>query len=396
MPKLTGYALLTLMIVFFVVGSAFAQEAEGDDDGSLFKYIAEIEIWVAQPTGLDYSPATVFDATNPFFEVYQRPTHGTSESFRYAGGLEFRRDAGALMLSYLEHRDEDVLLGESSPGNYIFTTSMASPLLAGLNDDGLADGYDSQFDTTLRDLRINYKRAAFETNRVNGSWWVGVRRVAHRRIANASYYAIVDGLPPLIPPLVTFPRPDLDPRPDVVDTASRYSGRGLEMGMEFETAMLKSKKLKLRASVGMAFLRGKVRSEYTSISHAFTFQDPLTGVTTVMEPPYDLFGEIIQVSAGGALGPAVDFIDQITVVDSFLDEKRSLSGSVIDTEVSLNYQIHKTVEFYGGFRGSSYSNVGIESRREVAQIGNQLLSSIASEEQSAEYEGFFGGVRFHF
>ena len=396
MRNLNKSLLLILLSLSLPLGALLAQEAEGEEDGALFHYSVALEMWVSQPVGLNYSPSSMFASTNPFGELVLRPQHSTTDEFRYSGGLHFRRNNGSVIFSYYEHHDENVGLAAADPGNYIFTTGLASPINSGLNNDGLADGFDSSFRTVLRDTRIAYKRKAFESNRLRGDWWVGLRRIAHKRQTSAEYFSIVDGLPPLIPPLVSNPRQDLDPLPDTADIKSDYRGRGLEVGMAFETSFLKDKKLKLRASVGLAFLRGKVRSEYQSLVHAYQFQDPLTGIQSILQSPYDLFGEIIQIANNGATGPAVNFIEQLTFADRFLDGNRSMSSSVLDTEISFDYRVQKFIELFFGFRGSVYDNVGTESRREVTAFGSQVVNQIAIDAQSATYEGFFGGVRFHY
>ena len=148
--------------------------------------------------------------------------------------------------------------------------------------------------------------------------------------------------------------------------------------------------------IGASFLRGKIRHTYESRTSYYRFQDPITAEVTILDPPYELFDDIIPINTSGQTGPAVNFITQVENLDSFIDENRSTSGIALDTELSVGYRVHKWVEIYLGFRGSSFDNVGIDSRRTITQVGSNLVERISTNETSASYEGFFGGVRFHY
>ena len=90
-------------------------------------------------------------------------------------------------------------------------------------DDGLADGVGSRGVRKTSEFRLEYQRKAFETKWVRGWWSAGYRELSHERILDASYFAIVPNLPPVIPPIVDQA---FDPATLVPAHRRRETGRG--------------------------------------------------------------------------------------------------------------------------------------------------------------------------
>jgi hypothetical protein len=360
-----------------LVPAAAQDEDEESGFGDLY---AQIETWVAQPAGLNYYPATQNDPDDPYnTRLLTFPT-GTSTEFRYRAGFELSGNRGGVILTWFAHQDMREMT-RATPGNYIFGETQVHPYLAGYYNDGLADGFDAAAKTTLRDLRIDYYRTAFKTDRVEAKWFVGWRRVSYRRVLDTQYHALIDDLPPL------SNRPDLEPGVDTAHVESNFSGRGVGAGMDFLMPVWKDK-ISLEGGFDLAVLRSKTDATYRSTVWAYTiYIDP---DTFIMEPPYDFEGMVGDV-------PAIDLITQEAFATGLVAENLSSTGSVLGGYVGVRWQAWRGLEVFGGFRSTRYDDVGVELRPKSSSLyAGFNVQDVNRESRSATYEGFYAGLAYRF
>ncbi len=78
---------------------ALAQEEAQEETGGRYgSFLINIETWVAQPSGLGYSPARERDLTNPFATQNIEIKHGTEPELRWEFVYELPADRGSLVL----------------------------------------------------------------------------------------------------------------------------------------------------------------------------------------------------------------------------------------------------------------------------------------------------------
>jgi len=367
--------LLVLTTVAFPVG---AQETEGDEEETGFGEIfAEIGVWGAQPTGLEYHAATEADPGNPFNTMLLNPAHGTESAFRYRGGFEFARNVGAVIFTWYA-QEETTAESRFRPGEFVFGELTAHPLFAGYADNGLADGFSQTTDTLLRDFRGDFYRTAFRSGRVEARWFAGYRRIHFQRRHGVEYYGLVPDFPAFVPPL-TEPRPDLDPLPDETFTESWYIGRGVEAGMDF-VAPLWRDRVSLEAGFAGAALRGKTTTQYRSTTHAYLLDGFVVGQDLYL---FDFF---------------VDDIVQADYEIGLKDKSRPQSGSIIEAYFGFRARLTKNLELFGGFRNAHYEGVGLDLKPKeiVVTPASVNVQDVTETVRSATYEGLYGGVAVRF
>lgn len=399
-PRSILSSLLALLVltVLALPATAQEQEAEGDDDETGFGEIfAEFGTWVAQPAGLEYHAATLADPSDPFNTRVLNPTHGTEAELRYRVGYELARNVGGIAITwYAQEGFTSARL--LRPGEFVYGELLAHPLFAGYANDGLADGFQQETRTLLRDMRIDFYRTAFRSGRVVGKWFAGYRRVEHQRNHDVSYFGLVPDFPPLVEPL-TAPLPDLDPRPDVVHVSSQYEGRGFEGGMDF-LAPVWRERLSIEGGFAMAVLRGKVNSDYRSTTHAYLLNpvDPQTGTPVVLGPPYDEFDDFTISGDPPQVFATIDRIEQVDFLIGLNTLSRSQTTTVLETYLGFRAKVHKNLEVFGGFRNAQYDGVGIDLLPTgVVETPVTLnLQTVTETERSVTYEGFYGGVAVRF
>ena len=372
---------LALLLLLLALPPGTAAQEEDDDEGKLGQIYAEVGVWISQAAGLEYEPATVSNTVDPFDTLIVSTEHGTETRFRYRGGYELRSNLGALIFTWYSH-EEEVDQGEVRPGQYVFGEIMAHPLFAGFNNDGLADGYQADARTVLRDFRLDFYRVAFSSPRVIGKWFAGYRRIQHKRFFDVDYFAVLNDLPALIPPL-TDPRPDLIPIPDSVSTSSSFEGRGIEAGMDFLVPVLRNDVM-LEAGFLLAVLRGDLDTQYRSTTSLYVLSLP-NEQPEILGPPYLEFTQ------------SVDFIDQLVNPIGLRSENRSTSSDVIDAYFGFRWKAWRDLEVFGGFRSTRYGDVAADLRpRNVVVLGGVNLEDVQEVDRSVTYEGFYGGVSYRF
>jgi len=414
---------LVLALIALAPTDARAQEEAPVEDkpaesgGRLGSFHVAVETWVAQPAGLQYVPASQADPSNPFATRLLESDHRTHDELRYRLMWTLPKAAGELSLTYYAHNDEAALDG-ADPGNFVFAELLAPSLFAGVNNDGMADAFESVNQTDLRDWHVDFTRPAFQTTFMRGTWSVGWRRVRHDREQAAAYFATLPGLPALLPPLCDN-CPNLDPDPDIAVSSSTFEGRGPRVGADL-TFPLWRDKLSLEGGASLSVLRGSTSASYQALTQAYLFaEDPDSLI--FLAPPYDLFGwyynDVANVlcpvinydtsidtlcdAAGDSLTAAASKVSKREAILGLQGQSVSTSADVLEGHIGFRWKALPWLEVTGGFRSTRYTNVGTELRAAPELDGATLGSSgqilltpgtVSREERSATYEGLYAGV----
>jgi hypothetical protein len=330
----------------------------------------DVGMWVAQPAGLDYQPA--LSTGDDFLSGTNLLEHeqSTEAEERWTVGYFLPEEIGALEVTYFAHRTESEL-DQFHPGEpFPFIELWAHPPRAGVNNDQRADGFTSDAETVIRDLRLRFSRHAFSSPKIEGWWFVGWRRVAHQRIASAMYFAISPNLPPIG---AGEPRPDLMPLPDIAELESRFDGRGPDLGLDVDFHLWRDR-LTLETELSFAVLRGDIQHFYRSLNAAY-FTD-----AGVLNPPYD----------EAFATPQVVRQDYIEV--DLRGNSLSTTSQALEAQIGFRYKVFGWFHAQAGFRSARYDDVGTDIRPESSNIF--VYAGTEETDRSATYEGFYLSATF--
>lgn len=327
--------------------------------------MVDLGTWIAQPAGLEYRPALEGNEIRDL-------AHGTEAEERWTVGYFLPNDSGLLEVTYFAHRTKSAL-SKFTPGQPNFTELWPDPELAGYNNDGRADGFSSEAETVVRDLRLRFSRPAFSTKTVDARWFVGWRRVAHQRLASARYYTVA----PLEFPTAAV---DLFPEPDLAELESRYEGRGPDAGFAVDFDLWR-RRITLETELSLAVLRGNINHFYRSLNALYATDSDGDGVLdTLIDPPYtnaNLSGVNVRQT----------FLETILTGDSL-----STTSQVVEAQIGFRYKIRDWVHVKAGFRSARYDDVGADIRPVSSSVG--FISGIDETGTSATYEGFYTSATF--
>jgi len=382
--------LSALFVFSALLAPVMAQEDDEEDDNGRFgATFAEVEMWVAQASGLDYFPATQINPLDPTDVELLSPSYSTESRLRYRGGYKLHRNRGDLVITWYSHKERTELIGVS-PGDFIYGELLPEPTFAGFGNDGLADAFSSNTRTWLRDLRIDFYRTAFKTPRASGKWFVGIRRVQHGRELDAAYHSLIPDLPALIPPLYEPPVSGigLDPQADTAFMSSDFNGRGLGAGFEIEMPLWKDK-IVLEGGLNIAILRGKTDTVYRSTTWYYLLEG--VGQSTILELPYN---EFEQVDEEG--NPLIDSIIQVQSSSGLHADRLSTTSHVLEAELGFRWKAYKGLEWFGGFRTTRYTDIGLDLRPKAAPTHAGSSLDLSETDRSATYEGFYTGLSYSY
>ncbi|HXV77907.1 MAG TPA: hypothetical protein VD788_16470 [Candidatus Polarisedimenticolaceae bacterium] len=356
------------------------------------QFFLEIDAWNAQPLGLEYEPATVGDPDSvvgpEIIEFEQEP----ETAVYYRAGISLGPNVGEFKASWYE-QDQQNSLDQRTASIFGFGESLAYPLFAGYENDGLADGFTSTATTGYSELRFDFRRIAFRSDRLTGKWFVGVRRVTHDRALNVDYYALAPS-PPTVPP-TSVPRPDLLPQPDQASISSEFIGRGIEGGMDFHVP-LSGDRFALEAGFGVAVLRGHLDASYSSTNSLYLVEET-EGVFVVAKAPYDYFYD------PSGTGLVVDNVTQASSTFRLTADSRTTVSPVIDLYLGFRARIWKALELVVGWRSTYYGDVGVDLRPKsftVVPTSDDTTAvnfvDVDEVDRSVDYQGAYLGVAFSF
>ncbi len=402
----------SLTFVGFVLAAGLAwspglaqEEAQDSEESTkrIGNFYIDLGSWVAQPVGMGLVPATEVDLSGSGSGTLSQSRsleiqHGTEDKFQ--SRLEYRlpNKMGSVFISLYDH-DEDTGMNRSSPGQFIYGEALTHSLFAGFASDTLADTFVSAATSDLRDFRIDYSREAFRSPRVSGDWFVGWRRVEHARQIVADYFAVVPGLPPILPPACVDCL-NLDPLPDSASAYSTYEGRGLTGGFDLEFPLWKNR-LVLEGGAALTVMRGDIEANYQATNSFYILTDVdgtqylVCGTPTFCDEQYALFDDVIFNSEGQPYHIADNIVQGTTGVA--LTRNASLSSQVLENYLGFRWRTpYNRLEVFGGFRQTRYDDVALELRPTViaSDVIEATVTAVHEEYESVTYEGFYGGVTF--
>ncbi|MCP3979877.1 MAG: hypothetical protein GY716_11260 [bacterium] len=333
-----------LLLLASVLLPSFGQEEESGGDGGDFGIFLEVGTWISQPLGGDYIVATQSDPNAVFDTTTISLDHSTTTEVRYRGGFTLPKGHGEFIATWYAHSEDDLAETDIRPGQFIFGESLVQGY-AGYDDLGFSDSYFAEGNTSLRDLRLDYAREAFDTHRITGKWFVGYRRVQHNRDASAEYVAI-------LPPGPQTPTP----LPDEAFIKSSYTGRGFEGGLDVTMPLLADGKVTLESGLTLGILRGKTSTTYRSTTYEIGTQVPENvGLKDVSE---------------------------------------DTSSQIVEGYLGVRWQVWRTLDLFGGFRTAAYDNIVLDLR--PAGPGFPNPSTTSESWRSVDYEGFYAGISYLF
>lgn len=343
---------------------------------------AEAEYWFAQPVGSDFDFATVRAPDSPQTSTIPFG-FGTENRARWKASFVLPKDAGEVFLTYWSSRiTRDAVM--SSPGNFVFGEIQALPIYSGVLDDGYADGVFASAHLQTRDLRLEYRHTLATTDRSTVEGFVGFHTVDHDRRTEVAYYGLAATLPPFIDPDTGAALPTLEPTPDLVQTRSRFSGRGISVGAKYRFEIA-AERVWIEATFDWSLLRGSKTSTFFCSTAAWAVND---AGQLLYVPPEDL-GAVIE---DGTLGPS---LVQVRFPVSLTEGKTSQSASVFESSVGVRWRVWKTFEILGGIRTSRYQNL-VDDIRPTAVGSDLSVLDYERTSRSLGYEGFYLGAGYRY
>ncbi len=290
-------------------------------------------------------------------------------------------DGGAIVGQY-DAVSQDDTLQNFQPGQFVFLESRAFPQVRGVFDDGLSDGVSSSALRKSREFRLEYSREAFNTRWARAQWGAGYHQLSHDRALGITYYALVAGLPPLIPPIVQEGGDPhrLDPIPDFVSQSSGFSGHGL--GASFDVQFPVHPRVAITTGLSIGLINGTADSSYTSTNaYYFLDSDPTTPLTK------DQLFYYMNISPFPTDPPHVSVlnVDQGQAVAGSRSGGTSQFAQTYDVYVGLEVTAYKGLKVFGQLRDVSYINAG-----EYAVI--QSDGSTLTKSLNVGYEGYLLGL----
>ncbi len=413
--------MLILAGALLTVPIAQAQEEAQEETGGRYgSFLINVETWVAQPSGLGYIPARQSATNAPTRNI--EIGHGTTSELRWEGQYELPADRGTLVLGLYKHTEEErlTLANES----FVFEETLAHPLFAGVFHDTQADQFVSVAKTRIREEYLEFHRNAFRNPRVGVDWFVGWRRVEHKRSLSTDYFALSPGLPPVLPPTCGT-CPNLDPFEDSANLRSDFEGRGATVGADLEFSLWRNK-LVFDGGLAVTVMRGKTDASFvgqnavylldcgmvaSTLSPTCSEDGAVIDKTIVLEPPYDAFEETF-VDSNGNTKFVSNFIVQAVAPIGVQAEPASSISEVYDVNIGFRWRALKWLEPFAGFRQTHYSDVGLDLRptgvrlnegangvefqqgQDHLEVQNLNLEGVDRINTSVTYEGFFFGVTF--
>lgn len=378
-----------LLIAIMTVSPIVAQDDDTESDGGVH-FLLELGAWSAQPRGMEYEPASVEDPSGTFGDEIIKLSGDTKSEFYYLVDLDAGQNVGHFRVIWYS-QSQGQSMSDYTPGDFYFGQIQSHPYGAGYSNDGRSDGFDASSQTKLSDLRFDFSRTAFRSDRFEGRWLIGVRRVQHERSLNTYYHALAPPQEPFLPPTFPEPRPDLAPQTDEVAITSDYRGRGLEAGMEFDIWVMKNR-IKVETGFALGVLSGTVDTTYSSRNWVYVFEDASTGAQEILAPPYDFSQDL----PGG--GIVADQTTQEAMDFRLTSSSRSTVSPVMDLYVGVRGRIWKGLEAVLGYRSVFYGDVGVDLRPKVTSItpGGTNLVDVTETDRSAEYDGFYFALAYTF
>jgi len=400
--------LVVLVALAVAGGAAVAQDtttaappadtaAQADSEETLRdlgygSFFLEITDWIAQPTGLEYHPASRLDPTNPFDTQFVDVDYGSSNSIIWNLSFVFEKNIGEFGATYWSHEETEGLQ-RLRPGQFKFGEIVVNPVYAGVWDNGLADGFTASTETVTHDLKIYWKRQAFNSKRIQGKWWVAGRDMDHRRQMTVDYHALTPNLPPIIPPL-SSPKPGLDPKPDRGVVTSQFQGRGFGAGFDV-VLPISRRRLVMEAGIGLSLLRGEISSRFTSQTYFYAVTDD-GDIEYVLDPPFDEF------EAEDPLNPGQPLVNRIAQFENPIglnSDSVGQTATILEAYLGFRWMVWRGLQLTLGYRTNQYDGVGADFVSRTTASGQNApinFQTLQQTTRSVNYEGAYIGIAYLF
>jgi hypothetical protein len=302
------------------------------------------------------------------------------------------KDMGALRFEYDSMRHEGNV-HVFDPGNFVYGELLAFPVFAGLNDDGLADGYSAAATTKTREVRVEYERVVFDTPKTKGSFHIGYRTMDNSREVNANYFALLPAFPPLIPPIYSedFNPTGLFPVPDTTRMTSDYTGHGLGAGFDVEFKL--HQRLSIVGGLSIGALRGGLDTRYAAATSAYYFNDPAGPVLLTFAEVQTLLATDGQGNSPG------DLIFQQALTSQIEVRNRARGAYTLDVQMGVQFKIWRSLTGTLGLRELVYADVAADVRTAPPveqQSGTANFQTVTEIDRTVGYGGYFLGLSYRF
>lgn len=300
------------------------------------------------------------------------------------------KDKGAVRFVYdsMNFKDRRELF---NPGNFVYGETLTYPFLAGVEDDGLADGIRANSLTKTREFRIEYENTAFESPHAKGRFHVGLRYMDHARSLEANYYALVPTFPPFLPP--TFPdnfNPlPFFPVPDQARTQSDFSASGVGAGLELEFPV--HARVSIVGGFSIGVFSGRLDTRYTSTTWGYF---DFSGTTPLLLT----FDEVLaRLESGdktqyGSVAQAPVSVNLRTA-----DAKRLAYN--LDVYVGIEGKIWRSLKGSLGIRQLAYLDAGADNRLAppvLQPLGQIDVLRATRRDLSVEYGSYYAQLSYRF
>ncbi len=356
-----------------------------EDEDRIGWVVVEASAWLSRAAGAGFDAVQVISETDPYGTRLMTLEPDSHESGRYRAGYSLSRNLGDILVTWWTHETTQER-SEASPGSFVFGETFTHPLLAGMFDDGMADGYDAWSAVTIRDLRIDYSRVAFESPRATLRWSVGYRNVTHRQEMEAAYYSIVpvyDGTPVVFP---IPPLPALVPLPDLARGASQFSGHGPEVGVRVDFPL--HRRFRIETGFAAAILDGKTDVSYASLTSTYSVlaSDGSGTIAYYPTPPFPEF-------------ETSPLLLRQLVLPIGLNASEKTSVQVLEAQVALRWKAWRELEAFFGLQVTRYGGAATEIRPKGVTLnpsGMYNFQDVSRIDKSTTYEGMLGGLSYRF
>jgi hypothetical protein len=377
-------------------------DAQAGDEGKRVYWFVEASDWVSQPEGLEYAPASQRDTNGGTVTSLASMPQGTENRIRYRAGFSIHKNVGEVVGTWYSHAQNSEL-ARYTPGQFAYGILPMYPLYAGINDDGLADGFLAETQTKLRDMRLDFRRIGFQSSKIVARWFVGYRMVQHTRTLDGEYYSLFpvyqgQALPPIL-----FPQPTPNNNPlaagaDTAHLASQFEGGGLEAGVDLTFPL--SRSLSIETGFSIASLQGRLATQYGSTSHFYAMMSMPSRleIDYIMAPPFDEFNSV-DAQGNSLIGAIQQFALPINV-----ETDDSAGAQILESYLELRWKAWRGLEVFGGYRSARYTGVGADVkpgqinwyRDPNTKVITVTVPSFTREDHSVNYQGLYGGVSYKY
>ncbi len=347
------------------------------------RFVVETGVFVPQPVAADDRLGS--RTREGVLETLEMP-YSTDPGGWVRFGWSLPGAWGEIQATYWSQRIEEAFV-ETTPGDFGFGITEVIDFAPGIGDDGFADGIGAETRLKTREIRCDWRFPLAEGPRARLTGFAGYRELRHDREKDVNYTALDPGFPSLIRPDGTFAA-NLVPVPDRAQSVSRFSGRGLEVGVELVVPIY-GDRVQFEAGGAWAFLRGDAEASSASRTSIYLFDDGQTIRNLT-------FAELLNTLKGPN---GLSVVRQQSFTFAFSDVNRSSNANAFDVHLGIRARIWRGFEIAAGFRSIRYDDVVLDlvpGTPSLSPNGVYVVTQIGERRRSIGFEGFHGVVAYRF